>query len=58
VIDFRNTLILLSSNVGGDLIMKMCSGASRMPDPETIADRRVMKDPVREDARYHLAGSR
>jgi type VI secretion system protein VasG len=35
-IDFKNTLILLTSNVGSDLIMSMCK-ASATPDPETIA---------------------
>jgi type VI secretion system protein VasG len=35
-IDFKNTLILLTSNVGSDLIMAMCK-ASATPDPETIA---------------------
>jgi type VI secretion system protein VasG len=34
-IDFKNTLILLTSNVGSDLIMNMCRAGK--PDPETIA---------------------
>jgi type VI secretion system protein VasG len=34
-IDFKNTLILLTSNVGSDLIMHMCR--SGKPDPESIA---------------------
>jgi type VI secretion system protein VasG len=34
-IDFKNTLILLTSNVGSDLIMQMCRAGN--PDPETIA---------------------
>jgi type VI secretion system protein VasG len=36
-IDFKNTLILLTSNVGSDLIMAMCKDAKGTPDPETIA---------------------
>jgi type VI secretion system protein VasG len=34
-IDFKNTLILLTSNVGSDLIMQMCRTGK--PDPEAIA---------------------
>src|SRR5262249_56300593 len=36
-IDFRNTIILLTSNVGTDLIMGMCKDPELMPDPEGIA---------------------
>jgi type VI secretion system protein VasG len=36
-IDFKNTTILLTSNVGSDLIMQMCRDPARMPEPETIA---------------------
>ncbi len=36
-IDFRNTLILLTSNVGTDLIMSMCSDPELMPEIEEIA---------------------
>jgi type VI secretion system protein VasG len=36
-IDFKNTIILLTSNVGSDLIMQMCRDPARMPEPETIA---------------------
>ncbi len=36
-IDFKNTLILLTSNVGSDLIMKLCEDPELMPDPEGIA---------------------
>ena len=35
-IDFKNTLILLTSNVGTDLIMNMCKDPELMPDPEGI----------------------
>jgi type VI secretion system protein VasG len=44
VIDFRNTLILLTSNVGSDLIMRMCSDRARIPDPETIAQ--ALREPL------------
>ncbi len=36
VIDFKNTLILLTSNVGSELIMNMCSTPEYMPEPEGI----------------------
>ena len=34
MIDFKNTIILLTSNVGTDLIMSMCKDPELMPDPE------------------------
>ena len=37
LIDFKNTLILLTSNVGSDLIMNMCQDPELMPDPDGIA---------------------
>ena len=37
LIDFKNTLILLTSNVGSDLIANMCKDPELMPDPEGIA---------------------
>jgi type VI secretion system protein VasG len=37
VIDFKNTLILLTTNVGSDLIMSMCKDPELMPEPEGIA---------------------
>jgi type VI secretion system protein VasG len=36
-IDFKNTLILLTSNVGTDLIMSMCEDDEMKPDPEGLA---------------------
>jgi type VI secretion system protein VasG len=36
-IDFRNTIILLTSNVGTDLIVGMCKDPELMPEPEGIA---------------------
>ena len=36
-IDFKNTLILLTSNVGSELIMKMCEDPELAPEPEQLA---------------------
>jgi type VI secretion system protein VasG len=36
-IDFRNTIIILTSNVGTELIMGMCKDPELMPEPEGIA---------------------
>ncbi len=36
LIDFKNTLILLTSNVGSDLIMNMCKDPDLMPDAEGL----------------------
>jgi type VI secretion system protein VasG len=36
-IDFKNTIILLTSNVGSELIMNMCKDPELLPDPESIA---------------------
>jgi len=44
VIDFKNTLILLTSNVGSELIMNMCSDPELMPDPESVA--KAMREPL------------
>jgi type VI secretion system protein VasG len=37
LIDFKNTLILLTTNVGSDLIMNMCKDPELLPDPEGLA---------------------
>ncbi len=37
VIDFKNTLILLTTNAGTDLIMNMCKDPDLMPEPEGLA---------------------
>jgi type VI secretion system protein VasG len=37
LIDFRNTLIILTTNAGTDLIMEMCKDPELMPDSEGIA---------------------
>jgi len=44
VIDFKNTLILLTTNVGTDLIMNMCSDPELMPDPESLA--KALREPL------------
>jgi type VI secretion system protein VasG len=36
-IDFKNTMIILTTNVGTELIMGMCSDPELMPEPEGIA---------------------
>ena len=38
LIDFRHTLILLTSNVGSELIMSMCEDPDLMPEPAGIAE--------------------
>jgi type VI secretion system protein VasG len=43
-IDFRNTLILLTSNVGTDLIMAMCRDPELMPEVDEIA--RALREPL------------
>ena len=37
MIDFKNTIILLTSNAGSDLIMNMCKDPELLPDPAGIA---------------------
>jgi type VI secretion system protein VasG len=37
-IDFKNTIILLTSNVGSELIMNMCRDPELLPDPNALAD--------------------
>jgi len=43
VIDFKNTLILLTSNVGSELIMNMAKDPELMPDPESVA--KALREP-------------
>ena len=43
-IDFRNTIILLTSNVGSDLIMNLCSDPELTPEPEAIAQ--ALREPL------------
>ena len=44
LIDFKNTLILLTSNVGSDLIMNMCKDPELMPDAEGLA--KALREPL------------
>jgi len=44
MIDFKNTLILLTSNVGSDLIMNLCKDPELMPAPEGIA--KALREPL------------
>ena len=37
-IDFKNTIILLTSNVGTDTIMKLCADPDTIPEPEGLVD--------------------
>ncbi|MHC5537978.1 AAA family ATPase, partial [Singulisphaera rosea] len=37
-IDFKNTVILLTSNVGTDTVMKLCADPDTMPEPTGLAD--------------------
>jgi type VI secretion system protein VasG len=44
MIDFKNTLILLTSNVGTDLVMGLCRDPELMPEPDEVA--RALRDPL------------
>lgn len=37
-IDFKNTLILMTSNAGTDTVAKLCADPDTKPEPETLAD--------------------
>ncbi|WP_431257465.1 type VI secretion system ATPase TssH [Roseateles chitinivorans] len=43
-IDFKNTIILLTSNAGSDLIMKLCADPELMPEPDGIA--KALREPL------------
>ena len=43
-IDFKNTLILLTSNVGTDLVMGLCKDPELMPEPDAIA--KALREPL------------
>ncbi|MBC8635889.1 type VI secretion system ATPase TssH [Caballeronia sp. EK] len=45
-IDFSNTLILLTTNVGTELITDLCGGGREAPSPEEIA--RALREPLLE----------
>jgi len=44
IIDFKNTVILLTSNTGSDLIMNLCKDPDLMPAPEGIA--KALREPL------------
>ncbi|MEC9046751.1 MAG: type VI secretion system ATPase TssH [Planctomycetota bacterium] len=44
MIDFKNTIILLTTNVGSDLIMNMCKDPELLPDPDGIA--KSLREPM------------
>jgi type VI secretion system protein VasG len=37
-IDFKNTIIILTSNVGTDLVARLCAAPDTRPDPTTLAE--------------------
>ncbi|MBM4039863.1 MAG: type VI secretion system ATPase TssH [Planctomycetes bacterium] len=43
-IDFKNTIILLTTNVGTELIMNMCKDPSLMPDPDALT--KALREPM------------
>jgi type VI secretion system protein VasG len=45
-INFRNTLILLTSNVGSERLMHICRDPARMPEPEVLTA--ALRDPLLE----------
>src|SRR5271166_1525647 len=44
LIDFKNTIILLTTNVGSDLITNMCKDPEMMPSPEGVA--KALRQPL------------
>jgi len=44
LIDFKNTIILLTTNVGSDLIMNLCKDPELKPDPDGIA--KALRQPL------------
>ncbi|VFR37115.1 ClpB protein [plant metagenome] len=45
-IDFRNTVILLTSNTGTDRVMAMCADPELMPEPQGLAQ--ALREPLRQ----------
>jgi type VI secretion system protein VasG len=43
-IDFKNTLILLTTNAGTDLLMNMCKDPELLPDPEALT--KALREPL------------
>ena len=46
MIDFKNTIILLTSNAGSELIMNMCRDPELLPDPDSLAS--AMTEPLQK----------
>ena len=44
VIDFKNTLIILTSNAGSEIITDLCSDPDLLPDPEGLA--KALREPL------------
>ncbi len=44
MIDFKNTIILLTSNVGSDLIMNLCRDPELVPEPDGMA--KALREPL------------
>ena len=44
LIDFRNTVILLTSNAGSELIMNLCKDPELLPEPEGVA--KALREPL------------
>ena len=44
VIDFKNTIILLTTNAGTDMITQLCKDPELMPEPEAIA--KALREPL------------
>jgi len=43
-IDFKNTLIILTTNVGSELVARLCKDPELMPDPEGMA--KALREPL------------
>jgi type VI secretion system protein VasG len=44
LIDFKNTLIILTSNVGTDVIMSLCQDPELIPEPDEVA--KALREPL------------
>jgi type VI secretion system protein VasG len=44
LIDFKNTIILLTSNAGSDMIMNLCKDPELLPEPDAIA--KALREPL------------
>jgi type VI secretion system protein VasG len=53
-VDFRNTVIFMTSNAGSDFLMKVCANAQNRPDPEELV--RMLGPELREIFKPALLG--